>query len=144
MPKYMKGEMFDSPGVHIVTANSFISEEGTLVMSMGAGLSLKTRYPDLPKVFGTMIKDYCGHQGRYGLILYGRYGIIQTRTDMSGKMDPELIKYGLKILFSIAEGNPDLTYHVNHPGVSLNKMTIPEVDKILNSLPSNVWVWQKG
>ena len=48
------------------------------------------------------------------------------------------------MLFSVAEGNPELTYHVNHPGVSLNKMTIPEVDKVLNSLPSNVWVWQKA
>jgi hypothetical protein len=28
--------------------------------------------------------------------------------------------------------------------VSLNKMTIPEVDKILNSLPANVWVWQRA
>jgi hypothetical protein len=144
MPKFMKGEMFDSPGVHIVTASSFISEEGTLVMSMGAGLSLKSRHPDLPKIFGSIIRDYCGHQGRYGLLLYGRNGILQTRTDMGGRMDPELIKYGLKVLFSVAEGNPGLTYHVNHPGVSLNKMTIPEVDKVLNSLPANVWVWQKA
>ena len=77
MPTYEKGEMFDSPGVHIVTASSFISNDGTLVMSMGAGLSLKTRYPDMPKVFDAIIKEYCGHQGRYGLILFGNRGILQ-------------------------------------------------------------------
>ena len=69
--------MFDSPGVHIVTASSFISNDGTLVMSMGVGLSLKTRYPDMPKVFGAIIREYCGHQGRYGLILFGNKGICK-------------------------------------------------------------------
>lgn len=136
--------MFDAPGIHIVTASSFLSAEGTLVMSMGAGLALKTRHPELPRVFGAMIRDYCGHQGRYGLILHGRKGILQTRTDMSGRMEPDLIKYGLKVLFCVAEGNPGMTYHLNHPGISLNKMTIPEVDKMLNSLPQNVCIWQKA
>ncbi len=143
MPLYKKGEMFDFPGVHIVTANSFISGNGTLVMTMGAGLSLKSRYPELPKVLGAIIKEYCGHQGRYGLILHGSKGILQTRYDLSGKMDPELITYGLKVLYSIAEGNPGVTYHLNHPGVSLNKMSMPEIDKLLRSLPENVWVWEK-
>jgi hypothetical protein len=144
MPTYKKGEMFDAPGVHIVTASSFISNDGTLVMSMGAGLSLKTRYPDLPKVFGAIIREYCGHQGRYGLILHGNKGVLQTRYDMGGRMEPDVIKYGLKILYSIAEGNPAMTYHLNHPGVSLNKMSIPEIDKLLGSLPENVWIWQKA
>jgi hypothetical protein len=144
MPTYEKGEMFDSPGVHIVTASSFISNDGTLVMSMGAGLSLKTRYPDMPKVFGAMIREYCGHQGRYGLILFGNKGILQTRHDMGGRMEPDLIKYGLKILYSVAEGNPAMIYHLNHPGVSLNNISIPEIDKLLDSLPENVWVWQKA
>lgn len=144
MPLYKRGEMFDAPGVHIVTANSFISGDGTLVMNMGAGLSLKSRYPELPKVLGAMVKEYCGHLGTYGLLLYGSKGILQTRRDLGGKMDPELITYGLKVLFSIAEGNPGVTYHLNHPGVSLNKMSIPEIDKLLRSLPENVWVWEKG
>jgi hypothetical protein len=143
MPLYKQGEMFDAPGVHIVTANSFISGDGTLVMTMGAGLSLKSRYPELPKILGTMIKEYCGHLGTYGLLLYGSKGILQLRKDLSGKMDPKLITYGLKILYSIAEGNPAVTYHLNHPGVSLNKMSMPEIDQLLRSLPENVWIWQR-
>jgi len=143
MPLYKKGEMFDLPGVHIVTANSYISGDGTLVMTMGAGLSLKSRHPELPKVLGTMVKEYCGHLGTYGLLLYGNKGILQTRKDIGGKMDPDLITYGLKILFSIAEGNPGVTYHLNHPGASLNKMSIPGIDQLLSSLPGNVWIWER-
>ena len=143
MPTYKTGEMFDAPGIHIVTANSFISGDGTLVMSMGASLAMKSRHPEVPRIFGSMIRDYCGHLGTYGLLLYGSTGILQIRSDIQGKLDPELIKYGLKILYSIAIGNPGLTYHVNHPGVSLRNVSIPEIDKLLTSLPANVCVWKK-
>ncbi len=143
MPSYKTGEMFDSPGVHIVTSNSFISGDGTIVMSMGAALAMKMRYPELPRIFGVMVKDYCGHLGKYGLLLYGSKGILQTRYDIAGKMETDLIRYGLKILFSIAVDNPGVTYHLNHPGVSLHKMSISEIDKLLKSLPANVWIWTK-
>ena len=52
MPQYKKGELFDAPGTHIVTSSSFISSDGTLVMSMGAGLAMKVRHPEIPKIFG--------------------------------------------------------------------------------------------
>jgi hypothetical protein len=143
MPKHMAGEMFDHPGIHIVTSNSYISDDGTLVMSMGAGLALKTRYPDLPKIFGTMVKGFCGHLGSYGLILYGGNGIIQTRRDIQGKMEPDLIKYGLKILYCVAGGSPSQIFHLAHPGLSLHDMSMPEIDRILEGLPGNVWIWKK-
>jgi hypothetical protein len=143
MPTYRTGEMFDAEGIHIVTANSFISSDGTLVMNMGAGLAMKTRHPEVSKIFGMMIKGYCGHLGKYGLLLCGSKGIIQTRRDVTGKMDPELIKYGLKILYAISEGNPGILYHLNHPGVSLNKLSITEIDHLLKLLPENVNVWDK-
>lgn len=143
MAKRMTGEMFDHPGIHIVTANSFISDDGTLVMSMGAALALKTRYPDLPKIFGTMVKGFCGHLGAYGLLLFGGNGILQTRRDIQGTMEPDLIKYGLKILYSIAAGSPSLIFHLVHPGLSLHDMSMPEIDKLIESLPNNVWIWRR-
>jgi hypothetical protein len=143
MPTYRTGEMFDEAGIHIVTSNSFISADGTLVMNLGAGLAMKMRHPEVPKIFGMMIKGYCGHLGKYGLLLCGSKGIIQTRRDVQGKMDPELIKYGLKILYAVAEGNPTVTFHLSHPGVSLNKLSITEIDKLLKLLPPNVHVWDK-
>lgn len=143
VPEYKKGELFDSPGIHIVTASSFISGDGTLVMSMGAGLAMKRRHPELPKVFGALIREYCGHLGKYGLLLCGTKGVLQTRRELGGKMDPELITYGLKILFAVAEGNPSLTYHLSRPGMSLHKLTMSGIDRLLESMPQNVWVWEK-
>ena len=57
-------------------------------------------------------------------------------------MGQDLIKYGLKILFSVAKGNPAMTYNLNHPGVSLNKTSIPGIDKLPDSLPENARIWQ--
>jgi len=48
MPLYKKGEMFDFPGVHIVTANSYISGDGTLVMTITTVL-----FPSLQRQRGT-------------------------------------------------------------------------------------------
>ena len=96
MPTYEEGEMFDSPGVHIVTARSFISNDGTLVMSMGAGLSLKTRYPDMPKVFGAIIMEYCGHQGWYGLKILFSVAGRQSCNDLPpqpSRLEPEQDKH---------------------------------------------------
>ena len=143
MPQYKKGELFDAPGIHIVTSSSFISSDGTLVMSMGAGLAMKVRHPEIPKIFGAFIREYCGHLGKYGLILCGTKGILQTRRDLGGKMDPELIIYGMKILYSIAEGNPSITYHLNRPGVSLYNLSMSEIDRLVEGLPKNVWIWEK-
>jgi hypothetical protein len=97
MPTYEKGEMFDSPGVHIVTVSSFINDDG--------------------------------HHANY---------------DTGGRMEQDLVKYGLKILFSVVEGNPAMTYHLNHPGLSLNKISIPEIDDLIGSLPASVRIRQKA
>lgn len=143
MPLHRKGEIFDAPGVHIVTANAFITSDCALVMSLGASLSMKTRFPEMPRIFGAMVREYCGHLGRYGLLLYGSKGILQTRYDIQGRLEPELITYGLKILYSIAEGNPALTYNVTHPGLSLSRISIAEIDHLLERLPQNVRIWTK-
>jgi hypothetical protein len=107
-------------------------------MIVGVGLSLKTHYPDMPKVFDAIIKEYYCHQGRYSLILIGNKGLLQTHYDMGGRMEPDLIKYGLKILFSMAEGKPAMTYYLDHPGLSLSKISIAEIDKMLDSRTVNI------
>lgn len=143
MPFYQKGDMLAAPGVHIVTGNSCLSSDGTLVMGLGAALAFKKKHPESPRIFGAMVAEYCGHQGRYGFLLHGNKGILQTRCDMNGKLDPGLIAYGLAILRTIAEGNRDMTYHLIHPGMTLHRTTLPEIDALLETLPDNVWVWQR-
>lgn len=143
MPRYKKGDLFEAPGVHIVTCNSFISQDSTLVMGLGAAYALKRKYPDAPRTFGTMIKGYCGHLGTYGLLLYGTMGILQGRYHYKDRLDARLIIYGLKVLSAIAEGRPAMVYNLTHPGMGYDKSIMPEIETVLEKLPDNVHIWQK-
>lgn len=143
MPEYRKGDMFDAPGVHIVAASSSLSQDVTLIMGLGAAYAMKRRYQRAPKLFGEMIHDYCGHQGSYGLLLYGGMGILQTRVHYNDKIDLNLVKYGLKILRTIAEGNPTLLYNLTHPGLGYDRSKLPGIEKVLEGLPNNVIIWER-
>ncbi len=143
MPQIKKGDLFEAAGVHIVTASSFLSQDNTLVMGLGAAYAMKLRHPDTPKIFGAMVGEYCGHLGTYGLLLYGTKGILQYKCHYNERLDPNLISYGLSILYAIAEGRPDLVYNLSHPGLGYDKTGIPEVESLLEHLPDNVHVWQR-
>lgn len=143
MPQFRKGDIFDSEGIHIVTASSSLSQDGTLVMGLGAAYAMKCRHPRAPKMFGAMINGYCGDCGDYGLLLFGSVGVLQTKRHYNDKVDPSLILFGLRILKVVAEGQPKITFNITYPGMGFGKSRIPEVDKILGELPGNVLIWEK-
>jgi len=143
MPQYKKGDLFKAPGVHIVTASSYLSQTSSLVMGLGAAYSMKLCYPDMPGIFGAMIKEYCGHLGTYGLLLHGTKGILQYKLHYRERPDAALICYGLKILSAVAEGRPTVVYNMNHPGLGYDKTGIPEVELLIEHLPANVHIWER-
>jgi hypothetical protein len=144
MPHFKQGDLFDAPGVHIVTASSCISQENTLVMGLGACYAMKCRYPDAPEHFGTMISNYCGQLGVYGLLLHGKRGILQSRRHFNDRVDVQLIMYGVKILAAIAEGQPTMAYNLIHPGMGYGRSMIPEIEALLKNLPDNIHIWKRG
>ena len=143
MPLFKQGDMFDAPGIHIVTSHSHLSQDNTLVMGLGAAAAMKSRYPDAPRIFGAMVKDYCGHLGTYGLMLYGRMGILQARCDFNDRVDAGLVIYGLQILKAIAEGPRSVVYNLTHPGMAYGGAMNPEIETLLKSLPDNMHIWTR-
>lgn len=144
MPTFNKGDLFEAPGIHIVGASSSISQDDTLVMGIGAPYAMKRRYPEAPKIFGSMIKDYCGNKGVFGLLLYGRIGILQSRLHFNDKINLPLLIYGVKILGTVAEGRQSMVYNLTHPGLGYDKSINPEIESLLAGLPENVHIWQRG
>jgi len=143
MPTYRTGDMFDAPGIHIVTASASISQDDTLVMGLGAAYAMKRKHPQAPKLFGAMVREYCGEGGVFGFLFFGSIGILQTRLHYNGKSDAALITYGLNILRVIAEGQPGIVFNLTHPGVVFGKTKVPEVEAVLDTLPANVVVWER-
>jgi|GEM_PF-1581878 len=144
MPQFKQGDLFEAPGVHIVTASSCISQDNSLVMGLGACYAMKCRYPDAPKLFGAMISNYCGHLGVYGLLLHGKMGVLQSKRHFNDRIDVQLILYGLKILAAVAGGQPAMIYNLVHPGMGYDRSMIPEIEALLQHLPANVHIWIKN
>lgn len=143
MPIFKTGEMFQTPGHIIVTTNSFLTTKMKLVMGRGAACQLKRKVPGIDLVFGQMIHETCGHLGRYGLLFNGKYGAAQVKYRFNEKADLDLIRYSMQFLAWVARENRYI-YSINYPGIGNGRLEKDQVRPILNILPDNVYVWEKG
>ena len=96
MPIFKKGSLLTVPGIKIVTASSFLTSEKKLFMGKGLARDLRIKVPGIDKIFGGMILETCGHLGKYGLLVYERWGVFQVRHSFHEKADLELVTFGLK------------------------------------------------
>jgi len=142
MPIFKTGEMFNAPGLKIVTTNSFLSKDKRLVMGRGAAWTLLTRVPDIDSIFGRMILDTCGHLGTYGLLMYGKYGAAQVKYHFRNKANIDLIAFSMAFLADEAKTNRYI-YNINYPGIGSGGLSKEEVKPLLDNLPDNVYVWER-
>jgi len=143
MPIFEIGEMFGAPGFIIVTTNSFLTSEIKLVMGRGAAYDLKVRAPGIDLIFGKMIREICGHLGRYGVLFYGRYGVFQVKYRFNRKARLDLITYSVCKLSTAAQRDKSSIFNLNYPGIGNGGLTEHQVRPILEMLPINVHVWKK-
>jgi hypothetical protein len=142
MPVFKTGEMFEAPGLKIVTTNSYITKEKRLVMGRGAALQLKQFVPDIDQSFGQMIIESCGHLGVYGLLMHGKYGAAQVKNNYKDKADIDLIVFSMAFLADEAKRNRYI-YNINYPGIGNGGLDKNIVRPILDILPDNVYIWEK-
>ena len=140
---FQKGQMLDAIGYVIVTTNSFLTSETKLVMGKGAAWELKMKVPGIDHEFGKMILEKCGHLGRYGLLLHGKYGALQVKYRFDEKANLELIKFSLGKLASLASKSKHDWFNVNFPGIGNGGLNKTDVLPLLDILPRNVYVWEK-
>ena len=141
MPLFKTGAMLGAPGIKIVTASSFLTSEGKLFMGRGLARDLKIKVPGIDKIFGSMVLENGGHLGRYGLLVYERWGVFQVRRRFSDKADLELITFGIEKVREFAE---DTGYIINleYPDIQDEELTQEEVGPIVDTLPGNVYIWE--
>jgi hypothetical protein len=142
MPQFKTGAMLGAPGIKIVTASSFLTSEGKLFMGRGLARDLKIKVPGIDKIFGSMVLENGGHLGRYGLLVYERWGVFQVRRRFNDKADLELITFGIERVREFAE---DTGYIINleYPDIQDEELTQEEIGPIVDTLPDNVYVWEK-
>lgn len=131
----------------LVTANSYINQRGELVMGRGAALELKTMHPELPKIFGEMIKNCCGHMGYYGYLAYNYYkgkiyGIFQVKYHFKDNAHLKLIEKSTSDLCKFANTTTS-KISMNFPGIGYGRLLKKDVLPIIERLPDNVTIYYK-
>ena len=142
MPTFKTGEMFRAHGLKIVTTHSFITNQKKLLMERGAALELRQMVPDIEFTFGKMIHETCGHLGVYGLLMNGKYGAAQIKYDFRDKAKPDLIVFSMAILAHEAKSSSSI-FNINFPGIGNGGLSKAEVKPLLETLPENVYIWER-
>jgi len=142
MAQFKIGAMLEVPGIKIVTACSYLTVEHTLFMGRGLARELKVLVPGIDGIFGRMLLSNGGHLGRYGLMIYERWGVLQVRRHYDEKADLDLIAFSLERLKSFAE-ETEYIINLEYPGIAEGELTKEEIGPILRGLPDNVYVWEK-
>jgi len=141
MPLFKTGAMLGAPGIKIVTASSFLTSEGKLFMGKELARDLKIKVPGIDEIFGRMVLENGGHLGRYGLLVYERWGVFQVRYRLNERADLDLITFGKDKLKAFAKETGYLI-HLEFPG-QMGELNKEGVKAILDDLPYNVYVWER-
>lgn len=134
---------FHDTDAFCITTNSYIRNDGELVMGRGIAKVAKQTFEDLPKAFGEKID----HLETYGLIPSNRNEIdkfvaFQVKTHFRNQADLDLIGKSAEGLLQMAEKYPDKRFDLNFPGIGNGGRKQDEVMPIIEDLPKNVHVWR--
>ncbi len=141
MPLFKTGNLLSAPGIKIVTACSYLTVEWTLYMGKGLARELKVKVLGIDGIFGRMLLENGGHLGKYGLLIYEKYGVFQVRRHYDEIADLDLITFGKNKLKAFAKETGYLI-HLELPG-QMGELKKEEVKAILDDLPYNVYVWER-
>ena len=142
MAIFTTGGLLYAPGIKIVTACSYLTAEWTLFMGRGLARELQVKVLGIDGIFGRMLLENGGHLGRYGLMNYEKYGVLQINRHYDDKPDLALIAFGIHRLRRFAE-ETGYIIHLEYPGLSYKGLSAKGVGPILNALPDNVHVWER-
>lgn len=144
--------LFDSgEGLKIVTTNSTITKQMTLVMGRGAALEANKYFPNINRDAGLAIHNLFGNLSKYGFLVVKHslsedyLGLFQVKYYFSAAADLDLISYSTEALIKWIE-NCNVrykTFHMNFPGIGFGRLDYDEVFKIIEILPDNVFVYVK-
>lgn len=149
------GNMFDTIGAIVggnhmllATGNSFIRQDGCLVMGRGAARQLALRYPHIPRLFGRRIT----HLSKYLIVTEPSHqyahpwlGVLQVKYHFKDMADMDLLSESISALKMTANTLPHFRIDINYPGIGNGCISaasdLKQIVHLLNSLPDNVHVW---
>lgn len=138
----MLGVIGEPNSTCFITTNVIIKNNGALVMGAGIAKAVRDMFPGIDKQFGERILN-SGMRWHYGALLDLEADVnpFQVKHHYSDKADLELIRNSVLALKHHAETWPDVTFHLNFPGIGNGGLEREEVEPLLEILPDNVNLW---
>lgn len=137
------------PDVYLFTGNAIIKNNGAIVMGRGAAKQVRDSYPGVDKAFGLAIEArplefiqwvrLAGHPDDTGEQHIGWFKVKDHWRDPARR---SIITQSTKRLIEIANGHPDITFHMNYPGIGNGKLKLKDIEPVLSALPDNVRIYK--
>ena len=144
--RLVKGNVFEFEDVDYacITTNSILNKKGELVMGAGVALEAKQRFPELPKIYGNKIQRLGLVSGEYYLLQHNNLIAFQTKVHYKDKSPLGLVKKSVTRLKFLATLFDDCIFGLPFPAINNGGLTKEMVLPIIESLPDNVLVFEKG
>ncbi len=150
MPQFRTGDMwsmYDDVDLFLLTTNSAIISKGSLVMGRGIARQARDRFPGLDAALGKRIKNVCGNQGQYGLLISPRWpkaklGAFQVKQHYSRPASLELIRQSTTALCAWCAEHPNAHIALNFPGIGNGRLRREDVLPIVMQLSGQVAIWE--
>ena len=148
---YKKGEMWDAldeADLFLVTTNSTIKKDGSLVMGRGMALQAKNRFKDLDVLAGRVIVKKGLENSIYGILMSFYFaqpnlGLFQSKIHYSDMATANVIQRSANTLRIVVRSLGLKNVHLNFPGIGNGRLdakyVIPVLEEELDSLPVTIW-----
>lgn len=140
-------EPWQLPDVYLFTGNSYVSSRGRLVMGRGAARAVRDRWLHIDKRLAQVVQQspdrnvLFTHIGNDPAIDKQFIGWFKVKHYFRDAAEIAIINKSTKELTRIAKQNSHLRFHINYPGVGAGRLSVNEVDSIIQQLPDNVIVY---
>jgi hypothetical protein len=129
------------------TGNKTIKQNGALVMGRGAAKEVRDSYPGIDKLIKcdqpvTFVKVPPKFPQLPEFALDQYLGYFCVKDHYAESADIALIEESVQLLTKHALRLKQVTFHLNYPGIGAGRLSIADVQWILEPLPDNVWVYQ--
>lgn len=155
--KLRHGNMFTDldSDVILATCNSYVKQDGRVVMGRGAAKTMRDMFPGCDQTFGSLILGlvYEPVCGQYGIVWQEQdyepfdapfiIGLFQVKDHWHEPAKLELIVSSVDILRKLAKNTwLDKAISLNFPGIGNGQLSRQDVLPLLHRLPDNVTIWE--
>lgn len=125
-----------------ITTNSTLNKKGELVMGAGNAKQAKEICPDLPAIFGNIIRIQEKELGYYGIIRHEKFFTVQTKRNWRDKSIVKDVEETIQHLKIIAERHPNLKFGIPYPAINHGGLSENVIYPLISLLPDNVTVYK--